>query len=119
MFITFVLCVLMVTCFSKDFNRNVTNIQLRLYFSIGVKFHLSIRAMIAIITKLANHPGFTRMQSCVSTILCKLYTDTFLLNLIHPYIPLTLYPRRGIKGISTFLRDAHVLRKLFNVILQT
>jgi hypothetical protein len=33
---------------------------------------------------------------------------------LHTYIPLTLYPRRGAEASLIFLRDAHVLPKLFS-----
>jgi hypothetical protein len=32
--------------------------------------------------------------------------------ILHTYIPLTLYPRRGSRGISDILRDTHVLPNL-------
>jgi hypothetical protein len=33
---------------------------------------------------------------------------------IHTYIPLTLYPQRGSRGISDIFPDAHVLPKLLS-----
>jgi hypothetical protein len=39
-------------------------------------------------------------------------TPLFLSQRMMTYIPLTLYPRRGRRGISDILLDAHVLPKL-------